>query len=366
MSSVILASFVVAFAYLFLLNKYRKLWVALETNGELSQKFSVTVLVPFRNEETNLPKLLESFNNLNLSNLEIQFCFIDDHSTDQSSEIVTKFLKNNKGQIVTLTQEQGKKAAIALGWQNISTELIVQTDADCEVSENWLQHLLISFQDEEVNLVSGPVQFYKEDSFFKNLVALDFAGLIAIGAAHTGWQKALICNGANLAYRSEVIKKVDLKTSKASGEDVFLMESVVRNFGQKSIAFCKRKQAMVKTLGPQSFKEFWNQRLRWASKNGDYANKLNVSILGFVWAYNLAILGFVVSLNSTALTLALFLVLIKLMAEMRFYESFENFFSKRDAWKNLLLGQPFHILYMALLPIFSLILKYQWKERKQK
>ncbi len=366
MSFIILASFVAAFVYFFLLNKYRKLWVALYANGELTQKFSVTILVPFRNEEANLPKLLNSFKNLHLSNLEVQYLFIDDHSSDQSNNIVATFLENNKGKLLPLIEGAGKKAAIALGWQNISTELIVQTDADCEVSENWLQHLLISFKDEEVKLVSGPVQFYKEDSFLKNLVALDFAGLIAIGAAHIGWQKAMICNGANLAYRSEVIKKVDLKTSKASGEDVFLMESVVLNFGQKSIAFCNRKQAMVKTLGPQSFKEFWNQRLRWASKNGDYANKLNVSILGFVWAYNLAILGFVVSLNPIAITLAAFLVLIKLMAEIRFYDCFEDFFSKRDAWKNLLLGQPFHILYMALLPIFSLILKYQWKERKQK
>ena len=366
MSSVILASFVVAFAYYFLLNKYRKLWIALKIHGELKQEFSVTVLVPFRNEEANLPKLLGSFNNLNLRNLEIQFCFIDDHSTDQSAEIVANFLEKNKGQLVSLIQEQGKKAAIALGWQNIFTEVIVQTDADCEVPENWLQYLLISFQDEEVNLVSGPVQFYNEYGFLKKMAALDFAGLIAIGAAHIRWQKAMICNGANLAYRSEVIKQADLKTSKASGEDVFLMESVVRNFGVESIAFCKQQDAIVKTLGPQSFKEFWNQRLRWASKNGDYANKLNVSILGFVWAYNLVVLAFVVSLNPTALTLAVFLVLIKLMAEIRFYESFEDFFAEKESWKNLLLGQPFHILYMALLPIFSLILKYQWKERNQK
>ncbi len=366
MSSIILASFVVAFAYFFLLNKYRKLWAALNTNGELTQKFSVTILVPFRNEETNLPMLLNTFTNLNLNNLEVQYLFIDDHSSDRSNNIVATFLEYNKGKLLSLIEGKGKKAAIALSWQNISTELIVQTDADCEVYENWLQHLLISFQDEEVKLVSGPVQFYKEDSFFKNLVALDFAGLIAIGAAHIGWQKAMICNGANLAYRTEVIQQADLKTSKASGEDVFLMESVVRNFGQKSIAFCKRTEAMVNTLGPQSFKEFWNQRLRWASKNGDYANKLNVSILGFVWFYNLLILGFVVSLNPVAITLAAFLVLIKLMAEIRFYESFENFFAQKESWKNLLLGQPFHILYMALLPIFSLILKYQWKERKQK
>lgn len=366
MTSAIIIALLVSTVYFALIDKYRKLWNNLPTYDSLKKQFSVSVLVPFRNEEVDLPKLLSSFQNLNTSKLEIEFVFVDDHSTDNSARLITGFLGDKKGKLLTLKDETGKKAAVSLAWTKINTELIVQTDADCEVQEEWLQTLLAPFENERLKLVSGPVKFNKETNFWKNLVALDFAGLITIGAAHIHWKKPLICNGANLAYRAEVIQNANLKKAKASGEDVFLMESVVTNFGAESVAFCKNKLAIVNTSGPQDFTTFWNQRLRWASKNGDYANTFNLAILGFIWAYNLAIVLLCFTFHPAAYTMAAFLVLAKVQSEIRFYSGFEGFFGISDSWKNLLLGQPFHILYMAFMPIFSLVLKYQWKERKQK
>jgi hypothetical protein len=64
------------------------------------------------------------------------------------------------------------------------------------------------------------------------------------------------------------------------------------------------------------------------------------------------------------ITAGVFLVLLKVLAEDRFYGRFAPFFN-RDFWfTNILLGQPFHLLYMAIIPPLSQVLSYKWKERK--
>ena len=48
-------------------------------------------------------------------------------------------------------------------------------------------------------------------------------------------------------------------------------------------AFAKSENAMVLTKGPEDLGAFLNQRLRWASKNGEYKNLRNVMNLVTVW-----------------------------------------------------------------------------------
>jgi len=72
------------------------------------------------------------------------------------------------------------------------------------------------------------------------------------------------------------------------------------------------------------------------------------------------------SFNSVGYTVVAFLVVLKVLAENKFYRSFSSFFSLSGWFKTILIGQPFHILYMAILPPLSQVIKYQWKERKVK
>jgi hypothetical protein len=72
------------------------------------------------------------------------------------------------------------------------------------------------------------------------------------------------------------------------------------------------------------------------------------------------------SFSSLGCTAAALLVVLKVLAEDKFYSSFSSFFSLLGWFKTILIGQPFHIMYMAILPPLSQVLKYQWKERKLK
>lgn len=355
-----------ALAYFLLLTKYAKSWTLIHDNkNEISSNFKVTVLIAFRNEEENLPLLLNALKELNTAQHDVEYLFVNDHSTDNSVSVIESFAGTEKYRIEHLLEGEGKKAAIRYGWAKANGSIIIQTDADCDLPRNWLLEMTKPFSKSSVHLVSGPVSFVKQKGFFHKLVALDFLGLIAIGAAHIQMKKPMICNGANLAYRKEIVLTADLYNAKASGDDVFLMQSIASSY-QDSIVFCKSKDAIVLTKGPRSLKEFWNQRLRWASKNGNYSSRINLAILLGVWMYNVIILASILSFTPIGYTAGVFLIVIKWLAEETFYSKFELFFDQKSSFITLGLGQVFHIIYMAVLPIFSQLLSYQWKERKLK
>ena len=61
-----------------------------ETNLKSLTHF--TIIVPFRNEEENLPDLIKSLENLNYSKNHFEVIFVDDDSNDNSTELSIRLL----------------------------------------------------------------------------------------------------------------------------------------------------------------------------------------------------------------------------------------------------------------------------------
>ena len=351
--------------YYVLLSKYTSLWNAWTSGSSAATKvFSISIVVPFRNEAEHLPNLILCLKSIHTLGHSVEVIFINDHSTDSSVSIVQACELPFDKVILELAEGQtGKKNALRLAWAGSSSDIILQTDADCSFKPDWLTQMVHPFTNDKTELVSGPVSFTKADTFWEKIVALDFAALIAIGAAHIQWGVPMICNGANLAYQRKLTFNADLTDYKASGDDIFLLQSAFAS-SEEGIFFNKNPSAMVSTPGPYSFSEFWHQRLRWASKNSDYDLKKNTYILTLVWFLNVLIVCSFLSWSATGFTAGLFLVFLKVLAEAKFYGAFVSFFGFGRWFKTICLGQPFHILYMAIVPPLSQFIKYKWKERK--
>lgn len=366
----ILISLVLFFGvwYLNLLTIYARLWQGIPTfsSEESDNRCTVSVIVPFRNEAENLPSLIESINQVNSGHHIVDWIFVDDHSEDNGAILLSDQLSERASW--TLLKNEGitgKKAAVELAWRDTKSDIIIQTDADCNFGKEWLCTMVNPFITQVTQLVSGPVQYESDKGVWNRIIVLDFIGLIAIGAAHIQWRKPLICNAANMAYRSTLVSDTDLNASKASGDDVFILQSAFRK-DSEGIVFQSDSKAMVKTQGPKTFKEFWHQRIRWASKNGEYDLLENRIILTLVWLYNTLILLCFLSMNPAGLLSGFFLITAKLLAEDRFYSAFADYFGISGWFKTIFIGQPFHIVYMAIIPPLSQILRYKWKERIQK
>tara|TARA_B100000963_G_C22491184_1_gene609360 strand:+ start:116 stop:823 length:708 start_codon:yes stop_codon:yes gene_type:complete len=96
---------------------------------------SLSVIIPSRNEEQNIPYLIEDINNFIRENNEIDLTFIivDDFSTDNSVEIYKKYTEDNDNlKLLTLNKQVGPMGAEIVGFDNAFSEFITILPADMQ------------------------------------------------------------------------------------------------------------------------------------------------------------------------------------------------------------------------------------------
>lgn len=117
----------------------------------------VSVLIPARNEEQNLPKLLQQLSQQTYSNLEI--LVYDDHSTDNTSNVVNAFSREDT-RIRLISPEYlpedwlGKNFACHKLSQKARGEVFLFLDADVKVSVDLVANSTGYFYQHELNLLS--------------------------------------------------------------------------------------------------------------------------------------------------------------------------------------------------------------------
>ena len=106
------------------------------------------------------------------------------------------------------------------------------------------------------------------------------------------------CNGANLAYaKNQFFMEVDGFRDIdhiPSGDDMLLMHKIFGKYPDR-VFFLKDKTAIVSTLPETTWKGFFNQRIRWASKAGRYDDRRISWILALVYLVNLVFLSLFVA-----------------------------------------------------------------------
>ncbi|NLO83292.1 MAG: glycosyltransferase [Clostridiales bacterium] len=127
--------------------------------------YKVSVIIPARNEEHNLPYLLESLKKQTLTPYEI--IVVDDFSSDKTSEIAcrygVKLVKNTE-----LPEGwTGKNWAVWNGFMQSSGDVIVFLDADVRLAPRGLEALLKSR--EECGGVISVVPYHHTEKFYERL-----------------------------------------------------------------------------------------------------------------------------------------------------------------------------------------------------
>lgn len=126
----------------------------------------ISVIVPFLNEEKYIEQCIASLLNQDMEPASFELIFIDNNSTDSSSEIVSKYPS------IKLTDEKrphvyvARNSAIKFARGNI----LAFTDADCTVSKNWLSSILKEIQANKADIVLGKRDFSPEASFMSKFM----------------------------------------------------------------------------------------------------------------------------------------------------------------------------------------------------
>lgn len=329
---------------------------------------NITVILPVRNEELNIQALLTDLENQTYNKIYFEVIVIDDHSSDSTREKVLAFKQRSKLnlQLISLKTNQGKKAAATFGVSKAKGDIIVCTDGDCRLPNNWLSTYSAFFDEFQPVMVSGPVRMLAQ-TFFGNYQSVEFSTLIGFGAATLSVGAASTCNGANMAYlRSAFLDIGGYQGNEhvASGDDEFLLQKMHAQFPGK-VLFMKSKEAIVSTSPQPSIRQLVNQRIRWSSKlkfhSGHLLKLASLFVfLDFSSIFLLIPLTFVGLLSPMVLSI---IILIRWLAEWRYLHRVNQFLSdeKRMLYYPLVsFIYPFYVLFLGIASIFG---KYSWKGR---
>lgn len=339
---------------------------------ELKPKTAFTLVIPFRNEENNLPKLLASIRSLTYSKERIEILFIDDDSTDNSAKIIDLFAKENTQIDILLLRNERisnspKKDAITTAIKTSSKEWIITTDADCILPENWLKTIDNFIQQNEYNMVIAPVTYSTDKSFIHQFQLLDFLSLQASTVSGFGLQNPFLCNGANLAYKKEIFNKVngfESNNTIASGDDVFLLEKFLQ-FDNTKVAYLKSHEVIVTTFPVNTFRELLHQRVRWASKTANYNlffGKL-IGVLILLGNSIIALSPLLVLYGIISSSTAISYFLMKLFFDYVLLKRISRFFKQKTSFANYVSSSLIYPYFTLLVVLKSLFSNYNWKGR---
>lgn len=343
-----------------------------------SETIKISVIIPVRNEAANIRILLEDLEKQTLPKNIFEVIVADDESTDETANIVRAYQTHTKLNLILnklpskINNTSPKKRAINSSIKIAKGNLIATTDGDCRVGEQWLATILNFQQQTAAYLISSPVTFTNRGKGLSAMInamqTIEFASLVGSGACAMFIEKPNMCNGANICYLKSVFHEVEgFKGNEdlASGDDEFLMHKIAQKYPSK-VKFLKNKEAIVATYAPETWRFFYNQRKRWASKWQRYDNWQTSALAVFIFLANLCIPISLVAFAFHQISIvSLFIIIsLKCIFEFCFLSLVIGFLKKINYLPFIFLVQIIYPLYVVF---FGLIAQkkssYQWKER---
>ena len=331
------------------------------------QDHFLSIVVAFRNEAIRLPLLLTDLQQQSYPDEKCEVIFVDDHSDDQSHELIKQSALPFVRVIQLPVQLTGKKAALDFGIRQAKGEIIITTDADCQVMTQWLSAINAQFQDEKIKMVTGLVRIEESNSLFSRMQALEFASLIGSTGATIGLGKPTMCNGANLSFRKSAYLEVNGYEGNEdipSGDDEFLMRKMESKW-RGGIAFLDDEEAIVTTSAHHSFSQWINQRLRWAGKWKYNSSQFTRVVALIVLSLHLSILTFLVLAFAGQFPMKQFALLwgTKMLVEVLFLIPVCSVLRVRWRWISFFALQFTYSFYVVAIGILSQAMGYEWKGR---
>ncbi|MBD3387516.1 MAG: glycosyltransferase [Candidatus Altiarchaeales archaeon] len=181
-------------------------------------KPAVSVVIPCYNAEDTIDDCITSLLNLEYPKEKSEFIFVDDGSTDSTREKIRGY------ETVNLVEQQHKGPAAARnrGVKNSKGEVIVFTDADCEVPADWLDKIVRAL--EESNAVGGSLRPASSGTYAERFEQHRRDRLYGMERKHVD-----ALPSCNLAFKKNLLDEArgfDEDFKKASAEDYDLCRRI--------------------------------------------------------------------------------------------------------------------------------------------
>jgi len=118
----------------------------------------ISVVIPAYNEEKYIATCLASFEHQTTKE-PFEVILVDNASTDSTVEIAKKFVDQLPLKIIE-ERQKGRGYARATGFEAAKGDIILSTDSDGYVPDDWIEKMSLAFEDPEIIAVTCPVKAY--------------------------------------------------------------------------------------------------------------------------------------------------------------------------------------------------------------
>jgi cellulose synthase/poly-beta-1,6-N-acetylglucosamine synthase-like glycosyltransferase len=375
MTTTVVISGIIVFIYVLLMAYLSRGLIQLNKGRHVKENYEdVSIIVAFRNEEHHLAGLINSLKQIKVEKRNIEVILVNDHSEDASEKIISENIQGTNEisfrliNLPAIDGLTGKKAALNMAIENASFDILLFTDADCIIKPRWVD-MMTSYLKDGIEMVCGPVIYKQTPGFSADLFRIEFLSLVLSGAGAFGIHRPVFCNGANVLVRKQAFLKVRHSMSGksfASGDDVFLLHSMLSEYGNHSAVFAFSEEGIVETAAPNNFVRFLGQRMRWASKSVAYKNSFAVfmAVTVYVTSLMIMILLFSGGFSNTMLYTGLIALMLKAFADAILFLNGRKI--HQNKWLPLISIplQCLYVPYIVLTAPLSFIFRTKWKGRK--
>ena len=224
---------------------------------------TVSILVPVKNEEKVLGRLLRALSNLDYPSQKVEIIVIDDGSTDKTIEICKEYAAGHPDRIRLLHRSisDGKPSALNYGLKYAHGEIVATFDADNVPESDTLLKAVEFFEDPSVDAVQGTICSINAD---ENMLTkfLSYEAAVRFKAYMQG--KDVLRLFVHLAgtcqfIRRDVLAKIGGWSSESLSEDMEISARLTKN--NCTIKYAPDIRSWEEN--PSTLGQLMNQRLRW-------------------------------------------------------------------------------------------------------
>lgn len=327
----------------------------------------LSIVVPVRNEKGRWEELVQDLLEAGVDRGRRELIFVDDHSTDGSKEGVAECAEQRSSfRFLELPQEKkGKKEALLNGVRAASYEWVLTLDADVRLGKEFLDELEREL-DRGADLFLLPVLPFAPKDRWQHFIYFEALALLGILIGSASRRSPLLANGAGMVFKRSVFWEEGGYQGHLhidSGDDVLLLQDWLQK-GRK-VEVLPDRELLVRTRYPNGFKEWMDQRLRWASKSKAFKDARAIRTMGIIGGMNGALILHLLLLPFQVLPIFITLIAwgVKASIDGLFLTSSFQRLGKGFSWKHFPLTLFLYPFQVTFLPLLGVLRTPVWKGR---
>jgi len=219
----------------------------------------VSIIVPGYNEEVTAIKTIQSLLKIDYPSFEI--IFVDDGSKDKTFELVNTAYGHHPLVQVLSKPNGGKASALNFGISHAQYEFVVCIDADTQLKDDAVYHLMTFFTDDEIGAVAGTVKVGNENNLITRWQSIEYITAQNMDRrAFDLINSITVVPGAIGAFRKSAIYKAGGFTLDTLAEDCDLTMRILK----RGYIVRNSDEAIAYTEAPETLNGLLKQRFRWS------------------------------------------------------------------------------------------------------